>query len=131
MIYIDSNVPMYLVGADHPNKRRVIEVSSQLTGAREQFITSAETFHEIVHRYLALRDRDHLNAAYEALEALVSETATVSKDDVDEARALTAQHAGLSARDALHVAVMRKIDCSRLWSYDAGFDRVPSIRRIG
>lgn len=131
MIYVDSNVPMYMVGADHPNKRRVIEVSSQLTGAREQFVTSAETFQEIVHRYLALRDRDHLNAAYEALEALVNETATVSKDDVDEARALTAQHVGLSARDALHVAIMRKIDCSRLWSYDAGFDRVPSIRRIG
>lgn len=119
-----------MVGADHPNKRRVIEVSSQLTGARERFVTSAETFQEIVHRYLALRDRDHLNAAYEALEALVSETAPVSKDDVDQARALTAQYVGLSARDALHVAVMRSLDCSRLWSYDGGFDRVPSLQRI-
>lgn len=130
MIYVDSNVPMYLVGADHPNKRRVIEISGQLTGAREQFLTSAETFQEIVHRYLALRDREHMNAAYEALETLVSEIAGVSKNDVDHARALTAEYPGLSARDALHVAVMRRLDCSKLWSYDAAFDRVPSIQRI-
>jgi predicted nucleic acid-binding protein len=24
VIFVDSNIPMYLVGADHPNKQRVL-----------------------------------------------------------------------------------------------------------
>lgn len=130
MIYVDSNIPMYLVGADHPNKRRVIDVSTQLIGARESLITSAETFQEVIHRYLALRDSVHLNAAYEALEALVSTVSEVSKHDVDEARALTGQYPALSSRDCLHIAVMRRLGCDRIWSYDDGFDQVGAVRRV-
>ena len=131
MIYVDSNVPMYLVGADHRNKRRVVELVPQLLSAREVFVTSAEAFQELVHRYLVIRDRPHLNAAYEALETMVSSVADITKDDVDRARAVSADHATLSSRDCLHVAVMRRLECSRIWTYDSAFDQVPSIQRIG
>jgi hypothetical protein len=130
VIYVDSNVPMYLVGADHPNKRRVVGLVPQLLSARERFVTSAETFQEIVHRYLAIRDRVHLNAAYEALEAMVASTAEVRKEDVDGARSVSGDHPSLSSRDCLHISVMRRLDCARIWSYDAAFDLVPSIQRI-
>lgn len=130
MIYVDSNVPMYLVGADHPNKRRVVTLVPQLLAARETLVTSAEAFQEIVHRYLAIRDREHLNAAYAALEAMVVSTADIRKEDVDRARSLSADHATLSSRDCLHVAVMRRLDCARIWSYDTSFDMVPAVGRI-
>jgi len=130
MIYVDSNVPMYLVGADHPNKQRVIELVPQLMSARERLVTSAETFQEILHRYLALRDRQHLNAAYGALEAMVSVVAEVTKDDVDAARAMSGSYPELSSRDCLHVAVTLRIGCSKIWSYDTGFDVVGAVQRI-
>lgn len=130
MIYVDSNVPMYLVGAAHRTKQRVIELVPQLLSAREVLVTSAETFQEIVHRYLALRDRPHLDAAYEALEAMVTRTVDVTKVDVDAARAASGQIAGLSSRDCLHFAVMRRLGCAKIWSYDPGFDAVPSLQRI-
>ncbi len=130
MIYVDSNVPMYLVGAAHPNKQRVIELVPQLLAAREKLITSAEAFQEIVHRYRGLGDRRHLDAAYEALEALTVATSDVTKLDVDAARALSGQHPRLSSRDCLHLAVMRRAGCAKLWSFDAGFDTVPSLLRI-
>jgi predicted nucleic acid-binding protein len=130
VIYVDSNVPMYLVGAAHPTKQRVVELVPNLLSARERLVTSAETFQEILHRYLALRDRRHLDAAYEALEAMVTRTIEVTKEDVDSARALTAQYEPLSARDCLHVAVMDRLGCKKIWSYDAGFDRVPRVLRI-
>jgi uncharacterized protein len=130
LIYVDSNVPMYLVGAEHPNKLRVIELVPQLLGAREVLVTSAETFQEIIHRYVRLADRRHLGAAYEALEALVSRTHDVTKVDVDAARALTGQVTTLSSRDCLHAAVMRRIGCQRIWSYDTGFEAAPDIVRI-
>ena len=130
MIFVDSNVPMYLVGADHPLKRRVIELVPQLLGAHEVLVTSAEVFQEIVHRYVALRDKSHLSAAYEALEAMVTAVSEVTKADVDRARSLSAQYDGLSSRDCLHVAVMRRLGTDRVWSYDDRFDAVPAIRRV-
>ncbi len=121
---------MYLVGAAHANKQRVIELVPQLLAAHEILVTSGETFQEIVHRYVALRDRIHLHAAYEALEALVSRTGDVTKADVDAARGLAGQYAKLSSRDCLHVAVMTRLGCRKIWSYESGFDSVPKIQRI-
>jgi uncharacterized protein len=130
VIYVDSNVPMYLVGADHPNKRRVLALVPRLLAARERLVTSAETFQEVIHRYRALGDLMHLNAAYEALEAMVAAVADVTKADVDQARSLAGRYGELSSRDCLHVAVMRRLDCARIWSHDTGFDTVPAIERI-
>ena len=130
MIFVDSNVPMYLIGAAHPNKQRVIEMVPRLISAREVLVTSAEAFQEILHRYRALDDREHLNAAYDALAAMVSQVADVTKLDVDAARILSAEHPRLSSRDCLHVAVMMRMDCQRVWSYDGGFDAVPSLQRV-
>lgn len=121
---------MYLVGADHPNKQRVVSLVPQLLSARERLLTSAETFQEIVHRYLALQDRMHLDAAYEALEAMVTRVADVTKADVDATRSLSGQYPSLSSRDCLHVAVMARLGCDRVWSYDAGFDAVPRLQRV-
>ncbi len=130
MIYVDSNVPMYLVGAPHPNKVRVMELVPRLLSAREQLVTSAETFQEIVHRYLGLRDRQHLSAAYEALEAMVSTVAEVTKDDVDAARSASGEYPELSSRDCVHLALMRRMGCTRIWTYDTGFDAVGLVQRI-
>jgi hypothetical protein len=52
-----------------------------------------EAFREVVHRHLALRDRAHLNAAYEALETLARTATEVHKEDVDRARTLSADQA--------------------------------------
>ncbi|MBK6849616.1 MAG: type II toxin-antitoxin system VapC family toxin [Proteobacteria bacterium] len=130
MIYVDSNVPMYLVGAAHPCKQRVIELVPQLLSAREVLISSAEAFQEVIHRYLALHDRRHLDAAYEAFEAMLSRVVDVTKPDVDAARVLSAGHEALSSRDCLHVAIMRRLGCRRIWSYDNGFEQIPSLERV-
>ncbi len=37
----------------------------------------------------------------------------------------------LSARDALHVAVMRRHGIDTIMSFDRGFERYPGIRRVG
>jgi len=121
---------MYLVGAAHRNKQRVIEMAPRLISAREELVTSSEAFQEILHRYRALDDREHLNAAYDALATMVSQVADVTKSDVDAAKILSAEHSRLSSRDCLHVAVMKRMDCWRVWSYDSGFDAVPSLQRV-
>ncbi len=130
MIYVDSNVPMYLVGAEHPHKQRVVTLVPQLLTARDQLVTSAETFQEILHRYRALDDQDHLSAAYDALDEMISMVADVTKDDVDQARDHAGRYPRLSSRDCLHLAVMNRIGCGTIWSYDTGFDAVGALQRV-
>ncbi|MBI5508677.1 MAG: type II toxin-antitoxin system VapC family toxin [Deltaproteobacteria bacterium] len=130
MIYVDSNIPMYLVGADHPNKARVVERVPGLLHAREELVTSAEAFQEIIHRFRGLGDLEALVTAYQGLEALVVRTVEVNKEDTDRARDLVAQYRRLSSRDCLHVAVMMRIGCRQVWSFDRGFDGVADITRL-
>ena len=121
---------MYLVGTAHPLKDRVIELLPGIIRSHESLVTSAETFQEIIHRFKAIASLQYLSSAYEALEALVSEVADIKKEDTDSARSLVGQFLDLSSRDCLHVAVMRRLGCGKIWTYDAKFDLVKSIERI-
>ena len=130
MIYVDSCIPMYLIGSAHPLKSRVIDLVSSLINAREQLITSAEVFQEILHRYKALNDLTHMRLAYDALEELVEATANIEKLDTDRARLFIQEFNGLSSRDSLHLGVMKRLSCSKIWTYDQRFDSVPWVTRI-
>ena len=130
VIYVDSNVPMYLVGADHPHKHRVVELVPQCCLREKRSSRVPRPSRRSSTAIWPIRDRVHLNAAYDALEAMVVSIADVRKEDVDRARTLSADHPSLSSRDCLHVSVMRRLDCARIWSYDSSFDLVPSVLRI-
>lgn len=131
MIFVDSNVPMYLVGAAHPNKDRVRVLLDQLIGQGERLVTDVEVYQEILHRYVAIGRPDALDAAMASLDAIVDETLTFGMPEVRTAREVIASTPGISARDALHVAVMRKAHITRIFSLDRGFDACPGIERVG
>ena len=131
MIFIDSNVPMYLVGAPHPNKDRAIAVLTQLVRDGEQLVTDVEVYQEILHRYTAIQRPDAIDAAFENLDVIVDDVLTFDMPEIRAARALIGSVDGLSARDALHVAVMRKAGADRILSFDGGFDACPGVDRLG
>ena len=130
MIFLDSNVPMYLVGADHPNKDRAQVLLERLVEAREPLVTDVEVFQEILHRYSAIRRRDAIEPAWTVLEELADEVFPLDMESVTGARRLVLENERLSARDAAHVAVMQAHGVKSILSFDAGFDRVETIRRI-
>ena len=130
MIFIDSNVPMYLVGAPHPNKDRAVAVLTQLAREGERFVTDVEVYQEILHRYTSIQRPDAIDAAFESLDALVNNTLSFTMSEVRLARDIIASVDGISARDALHVAVMRKAEINRIFSFDRGFDTCPGIERL-
>lgn len=121
---------MYLVGAEHRNKTLILQSIPKFLMKKEVLVTSAECFQEILHRYRAIRNVVDLQIAYEALEALVDTVETITKADVDRARNLVIQFKNLSSRDCLHVSVMKRIGCTRIWTFDAGFDGVTGIIRV-
>ncbi len=72
-VFVDSNIPMYLVSADHLNKAAVRSALELAIAAGESLVTDAEVLHEILHRYVAINRRDAIDPAMDALLAVVDE----------------------------------------------------------
>ena len=130
MIFIDSNIPMYLVGAEHPNKAIARALLERTITDGEVLVTDAEVLQEILHRYVAIDRREAIAPASEALLSVVDEVFPVERVDVERARQLVLE-TSLSARDAVHVAIMRRRGVDRILSFDRAFERVSGVARIG
>lgn len=130
MILVDSNVPMYLVGADHPHKHEARRILDRLLTARERLVTDAEALQEILHRYVAIARRDAVQPAFAALTSIVDAVFPVEAADVVRAKDLALSYVELSARDALHASIMFRREIARVLSFDRGFDVVDGITRI-
>jgi predicted nucleic acid-binding protein len=131
VILVDSNVPMYLVGAAHPNKEAARRLLEEAVAAGEALCTDAEVLQEILHRYTAIRRPQDIDPAFESLLAVVDVVYPIERADVERARTLIDRTPQLSARDAIHVAVMRRHDVDQVMSFDRGFDAIAGMERIG
>lgn len=130
MIFIDSNIPMYLIGAPHPNKEASRAMLEQCITRGERLVADAEVLQEILHRYVAIHRRDAIQPAFDALLNVVDVVYPVDVDDIQRAKALLLGLAGISARDAVHVAIMQRYGVAKIMSFDTGFDSVGSIERL-
>lgn len=130
MIFIDSNVPMYLVGSPHPNKIAAEQTVAALIARQEKLVSDAEVLQEILHRYAAIGRLDAIQPAFDALLGLADEVFPIEPENVQRAKTILLGKYGLSARDAIHLAVMEHHGIQRILSFDQGFDRYPNVRRI-
>ena len=119
MIFVDSNIPMYLVGAPHPNRELLEAFLRRRTG--ERYVTSAEVYQEILHRYVAINRRGAIDDAFGVLDALVVSVFPISRDEVEVARQMVERQPELSARDCLHLAVMQTHGIHQALTFDRGF----------
>ncbi|MBI2346236.1 MAG: type II toxin-antitoxin system VapC family toxin [Deltaproteobacteria bacterium] len=130
MIFIDSNIPMYLIGADHPHKREAIALLEHVVTDRRRLVTNTEVFQEILHRYTAIQRKEAIQPAFDALRDLVDDVFPIHDRDIQEAKDLILAYETLTARDALHVAHMRLRHITTLVSFDRGFDAFPDLTRL-
>lgn len=130
MIFVDSNIPMYLVGADHPNKTDSQRLLERSIVEGEALVTDVEVFQEILHRYAAIDRREAISPAWELLASITDQVVGIDLPDVAAARDMLLAGTGPSARAAIHVAVMCRLGCSRILTFDRAFDDVPGVQRV-
>ncbi len=130
MLFVDSNVPMYLVGAEHPNKHTARRLLERAIADDEPLATDAEVIHEVLHRYVAINRREAIGPAVDALLGVVDVVHPIELEDVQRARRLVVQETRLSARDAIHLAVMHRRGIDRILSFDGGFDGIVGLTRV-
>jgi predicted nucleic acid-binding protein len=130
LIFVDSNIPMYLIGRAHPHKVDTQRLLERLSSERRRLVTDAEVLQEILHRYSAVNQRDAIQPAFDAILAVVEEVFPVHATAVERAKTILLARRKLSARDALHLAVMEERGVTEILTFDAGFDGYPGITRL-
>lgn len=102
----------------------------RLASEGETFATDVEAYREILHRYTALNRTDAIEPAITLPDAIADEVFALAMDHIRGAQKLIESIRGVSARDAVHAAIMRSAGISDIFSFDRGFDRFPGISRI-
>jgi len=128
--FIDSNIPMYLVGAPHARKADAQRLLEKFISEQKRLVTDAEVLQEILHRYVAIERRDAIQPAFNALLSIIDEVLPVDRMAVERAKEIILGYTGLSARDAVHLAVMEANGIEQILSFDSGFDQFPGITRL-
>jgi predicted nucleic acid-binding protein len=130
VVFIDSNIPMYLIGAAHPHKVDAQRLLERCISDGARLVADAEVLQEILHRYAAIGRPDAIQPAFEALLGVVDEVFPIERADAEKAKDILLGSKGLAARDALHVAIMRRYGVAEILSFDSGFDGCPGVKRL-
>lgn len=119
---------MYLVGEPHRHRDRLETFLRSHAG--EPFVTSAEVYQEVIHRYVAIDRREAIGDCFALLDSLVQRVFPITREDAEQAREIASAQRRLSGRDCLHLAVMERHGLDHILTLDEGFDYWPGITRL-
>src|SRR5207247_3972896 len=108
MILVDSNIPMYLIGAPHPHKSDAQKLLEKCIAEGERLVTDAEVLQEILHRYVAIERRDAIQPAFDALLGVVDEVFPVDVSAAERAKKIVLGNKRLSSSNARHLVGIEK-----------------------
>lgn len=130
MILVDSNIPMYLIGAPHPHKSDAQRLLEKLVSDRQRLVTDPEVLQEILRRYVAINRRDAIQPAFDALLGVADQVLPVDRSVAERAKGIVLGRRHMSARDAVHLAIMEQHGIGQILTFDSGFDGFPGITRL-
>lgn len=122
---------MYLVGAAHVHKTDAQRLVERALSDGERLVTDSEVLQEILHRYVAIGRREAIQPAFDALLGIVDDVLPIRRVEALRARDIVLGDDRISARDAVHLAVMEENGIARVLSFDRGLDAYPGIVRLG
>lgn len=105
MTRVDTNVAMHAAGAGHPNDAPAV-------------------------RLLALHRWTEGRQVYALARELFPEVLPVTGEVMDRAKLLADADGTLSARDAVHAAVVSVYRLAGIHTFDQDFDRIPGCKRV-
>ena len=92
--------------------------------------TSTEVLQEILYRYSSISRLDLAREVYDLFVEICPLVLNVTLADTDRARDLLCGSVQVSARDAVHAAVMLNNDVEHIATFDSGFDRIAGVHRL-
>mgnify|MGYP003387311819 CR=1 FL=1 len=130
MILVDSNVLMYAMGSEHPNKSLALGFLNRIAQGELLATIDAEVLQEIIHRYRSLNRWPEGKQAYTLARSLFPEVLPISGAIMAHATDLVDSAQTISAGDAVHAAVVVLDKLEGICTFDRDFDRIPGCTRI-
>ena len=128
--FLDANVVMYAVGAEHPHKASCAEILLAVAAGEIDAVTDCEVVQEILYRYTHLgRRNEGIQVALDLLE-VVPTLLPIGEAEVRRTIKLMETYPHLSPRGAIHAAVMLNNSISEILSVDRDFDAIQGVRRL-
>ena len=131
VVFIDANIPIYAGGTEHLYKAPCLQVLRLAALHPRSFFTDSEVMQELLHRYRSsgrwVLGRDIFQSFTETMQDRVE---PVFLEDVEWACDLADYHLGVSSRDLVHAAVMKRLHIDCIVSADTDFDRLPGLERL-
>ena len=131
--FIDTNIPMYAAGQEHPLKAGCLEIMRSVANGDLEAYTDTEVFQEILYRYFSIKRGELGLQVFDTFSKIMhGAVLAVRFDDVVLARKLInwASYAKLSPRDVIQLAVMQNNGIDHIITADRVFEEVEGIRVI-
>jgi predicted nucleic acid-binding protein len=132
-VFLDTNIPMYAAGKEHPLKFNCLEILESVASGKLLAFTDSEVFQEILYRFYHIKQPALGLRVFDLFAKVMHNfVLPVSYEDVNLARRLSENPnlSSLSPRDLIHVAVMLNNDIRHIITADRGFELVQEIRVI-
>ena len=126
-VFIDSNIPMYAAGKEHPNRIPSIKVLELISEGEIIGVTSTEVFQEILYRYQAIDLMYKGLELFDSFSSIIDEAFSININIMREARNILKDN-NINARDAVHIATMDHYEISYIASHDRHFKKFKHIR---
>ena len=132
LIFLDVNIPMYAAGQPHPYREPCTWLLTQVARGRIAAAIDTEIIQEVLYRYGALQRREIAVTMANSLIELIPVIFPIRSSEAQLSVELFKQyaHQGPTARDVIHVAVMRNNGLSRIVTTDEHFERFEGIKRL-
>jgi predicted nucleic acid-binding protein len=123
-VLVDSNLLMYSSGAGHPNKLPATHLLKRVAAGEIEAIVDAEVLQEIIHRYRALHRWNEGQQVYALARKLFPEVLAITGSVMGGAKKLADEAATISARGAVHAAVVATYRLEGIRTFDSDFEPV-------
>jgi predicted nucleic acid-binding protein len=130
VIFVDTNVLLYALGAEHPAREPARRILAAVGEGRANATTTTDVIQEFAHVYSRRRQRS--DAARLALRyvALLAPLAVVGPADLERGLGLFERYGGLGAADAVLAATAQASEAQALVSADRAFAAVDDLRFV-
>jgi len=132
-VFIDTNIPMYAAGKDHPFKKKCLGILESIARDDLNAYTDTEVLQEILYRYFYINQRETGFDIFDLFATIMDGVILpVLHSDIMLARLLAEKEetVKLSPRDLIHLAVMLNNGIRHIVTTDRGFVSIPGIEVI-
>ena len=127
-VFIDTNIPMYAAGNEHPNKEPSIKILEKISKGQIFGVTSAEVLQEILHRYQSINMLSSGIEIFEEFSNIVDEILPINFKILETAKNILTGNPGILTRDAIHAATIEYYNIDYIATFDKHFSIFKNIR---